>query len=271
MSQLQKTIKYLAIAFALFLLISIISGIMYGFSFLGDIFVKNNQNNTKNLESLEYDQNVLTLDINVASSNISFKKGDAFKVQTNNKYIDSYQEENKLYLTERKNSMFHHKENNELVVYIPNDLIFDKIEIESGAGKMAIEKLSTKQLYLDLGAGKVTINDLTVLEKAKIDGGVGEITIKSSNIHNLDLDMGIGKLFLNSQLRGNNKIDSGVGKMNLLLLGSLSDYSITLNKGLGSSTINHKNMSEDTIYGTGENNLLIDGGIGSIQIDFRES
>ena len=30
-------------------------------------------------------------------------------------------------------------------------------------------------------------------------------------------------------------------------------------------------MSEDTIYGTGENNLLIDGGIGSIQIDFRES
>ena len=49
------------------------------------------------------------------------------------------------------------------------------------------------------------------------------------------------------------------------------DYFITLDKGLGNATINGKNMSGDTTYGTGENKLDIDGGLGSIQIDFIEN
>ena len=49
------------------------------------------------------------------------------------------------------------------------------------------------------------------------------------------------------------------------------DYCIILDKGLGNATINGKNMSDDTTYGTGENKLDIDGGVGSIQIDFIEN
>ena len=49
------------------------------------------------------------------------------------------------------------------------------------------------------------------------------------------------------------------------------DYCIILDKGLGNATINGKNMSGDTTYGTGENKLDIDGGLGSIQIDFIEN
>ena len=156
-------------------------------------------------------------------------------------------------------------------MYVPSDFIFDRVAIESGASKTNIEELYTKQLYLDLGAGKVMINNLTVLENAKIDGGAGETIIKSSNIHNLDLEMGVGRLSLSSKLTGNNKIDSGIGEMNLSLLGTLDDYCIILDKGLGNATINGKNMSDDTTYGTGENKLDIDGGVGSIQIDFIEN
>ena len=49
------------------------------------------------------------------------------------------------------------------------------------------------------------------------------------------------------------------------------DYCIILDKGLGNATINGKNMSDDTTYGTGENKLDIDDGLGSIQIDFIEN
>ena len=41
MKVLQKVIKYLAIAFALLLVFNIISGIMYGFSFIGNILNDN--------------------------------------------------------------------------------------------------------------------------------------------------------------------------------------------------------------------------------------
>ena len=270
MSQSQKIIKYLAIAFALFLTFSIISGIIYGVSFIFDLSNDNSRSITEKLDNLEIDKASSFLDIDVLSSNIKIKKGDTFKIKTNNKYISSREEKNKLYIKERKHNWFHKNENNELIVYIPDDFVFDSVEIESGAGKIIVYELSTKQIYLDLGAGKVKINRLTVFENSKIEGGAGEVLIEHSNIHNLDLEMGAGRLSLISKLTGNNKIESGVGKIALSLLGNIDDYRITLDKGLGSAIIDGKNMSSDTIYGTGKSKLDIDGGVGSIKIDFIE-
>lgn len=268
MSGLQKTIKYLAIAFAVFLTFNIISGIMYGISFLGNIL--NDDNNiTEELKDLETNDDTLLLNISVSSSNIIIKEGDTFKAETNNKYIDSKQDKNKLYIEEKKHKWFQN-DKSELIVYVPSDFVFDGVSIETGAGKVNIEKMSTKQLYLNLGAGKVDINQLNVLENAKIDGGAGEINIHAISIHNLDLDMGFGKLSLSSKLIGNNKIDSGVGKMNLSLKGVLDDYKISLDKGIGAAKINGKTMEDSTTYGNGNNKLDIDGGIGSIDIEIKE-
>lgn len=268
MSRLQKIIKYLAIAFAIFLTFSIISGIMYGISFLGSLVTNEESSITEKLNDLEINDDTLLLDINVLSSNITIKSGDVFKAETNNKYINSEQDKNKLYIQEKKHNLFHN-DNSELVIYIPSDTTFDGVSIETGAGKVNIETLSTKQLYLNLGAGKVEINNLNVLETTKIDGGAGEITINATNINNLDLDMGVGKLSLTSKLIGNNKIDSGIGEMNLSLIGTLEDYKIFLNKGIGQTTIDGKNIKDNNTYGTGINKLDIDGGIGSINIDFK--
>lgn len=268
MSGLQKTIKYLAIAFAIYLVFNIITGIMYGVSFIGHIFQNDDKVISEKFDSIKINENTLLLDINVASSSIIIKNGDTFKAETNNKYIESKQDKNKLYIKERKHNLFNYDKNSELIIYIPNDFIFDGINLETGAGKVNIESLSSKILYLDLGAGKVTINNLNVLEEAEIDGGAGEITITDSDIHNLDLEMGIGKLSLTSKLTGNSKIDSGIGKIDLFLLGTIDDYSITLDKGLGNATIDGDDMVNNKEYGNGFHRIDIDGGIGSIDIDF---
>lgn len=269
MSQIQKIIKYLAIAFALFLTVSIISTIMYGFSFIGDIFNDENKSITEKLTDLKIEDNTLLLDIDVRNSNIAIKRGEIFKAETNNKYIKTKQVNNKLFITEEKHNWF--KNNNyELIVYVPDEFIFDGISIETGASKLNVETLITKKLYLNLGAGKVDINNLKVLENADIDGGAGKIDINASAINNLDLDMGVGEFSLISKLTGKNEIDSGIGKLNLTLLGNKDDYQITLDKGIGSSTIDGKNINDDTTYGIGNNKLDIDGGIGSIQIKFEK-
>ncbi len=265
MSGLQRTIKYLAIAFAIFLTFSIISGIMYGISFIGNLFDDDKNSVTEKLTDLEIDNNTLLLDIDVSSSNIIIKKGDTFKAETNNKYINSKQDNNKLYITEKKHNLVYDNDN-ELIIYIPDDFIFDGVVIDAGAGKVNIEALSTKQLYLNLGAGKVDINNLNVLENAKIEGGAGDLSITATDIHNLDLNMGIGKLSLISKLTGNNEIDCGVGEMNLSLIGTLEDYQISLDKGVGNATIDGSNMKDNNTYGTGINKIDIDGGIGSIKI-----
>lgn len=270
MSSLQKTIKYIAIAFAIFLSINIISGIIYGLSSLENIFHDDNNKVTRKLEELEIKNNASVLNIDVSSVNLIIKEGNYLKAETNNKYITIKQKQNSLSITEKKHHWFSNNKNKELIIYIPTNFSFENVVITAGASKVNVDKLSTNNLYLELGAGKVDINKLIVLKDTEIDGGAGKITIRSGDIHNLDLDMGVGSLSLTSKLTGNNYIDSGVGEMNLYLLGVLDDYRISLDKGIGSATIDGNNMSNDTKYGTGNNKLEIDGGVGSINIDFIE-
>lgn len=266
MSSTQKIIKYLAIAFALFLTFNIISGIMLGVSFIGNIFNDNKSSIAEELNDLEIDNNLLILDVDVSSSNVTIKSGDTFKVETNNKYINTKQDKNKIYIEEKNHNWFN--DNSELIIYIPEYFVFDKVSMETDIGKVNIESLSTKQLYLNLGAGKVDINNLNVIDKAKIDGGAGEINISSTSINNLNLNMGVGKLSLTSKLTGNSIIDSGVGKLDLNLIDTQEDYKISLDKGIGTAKIKGNNIKDDSTYGTGINKIDIDGGIGSINIDF---
>lgn len=267
MSGFQKTIKYLAIAFAIYLTFNIISGIIYGVSFIGSLYDNDKNIITEKLSDLKINSDTLLLDIDVSSSNIIIKKGDTFKAESNNKYISSRQDKNKLYITEKNHNWLN--DNNNLIIYIPADYVMDNVLIDSGAGKVNIEALSTKELYLNLGAGKVSINNLNVLEKTKIDGGAGDIIIDALEVHNLDLNMGIGKLSFNSKLIGKNKIDCGIGKMELFLIGTLDDYEITLDKGLGKATLDEINMKDNNTYGMGINKIDIDGGVGNIDINFE--
>ena len=51
-----------------------------------------------------------------------------------------------------------------MIIYVPSDFTFDRVIIDAGAGKVNIEELSTKELYLSFGAGKAEINNLEVLD-----------------------------------------------------------------------------------------------------------
>ena len=266
MSEIQRIIKYCAIAFALFLAFSIISSIMYGIITFGAIF-ESDHKDYENLSSLKMDENTSILDIDVAGTNLILREGDTLKVETNNKYIKTKQSKNKLYITEKNHNWFKTNKNNDLIVYIPKELIFDGVSIDSGAGKVEIDTLSTKTLYLDLGAGKVTINNLTILNQTEIEGGAGAIEIKNGSLNNLDLDIGAGKLTLTALVSGKSEIDAGVGEVNLNLVGSLEDYRIKLDKGIGSATLNQKKMNDEEVYGNGNNSIDIDGGVGSIKIE----
>ena len=69
-------------------------------------------------------------------------------------------------------------------------------EGQTASVKVVVEALVEDQPTLEApGAGKVTIDKLTVLKEASIDGGAGEVNISNSSINNLDLDIA-SKIFL---------------------------------------------------------------------------
>jgi len=265
MIKTQKLIKYCAIAFAIFLIFNIILGIMYGINSISNIF-NDSESSIGNLKKLDINSNVQVLDIDVSNVNITINKDNNFKIETNNKNINYKIDNNKLFITETKYKFLNKKDSSDLIIYVPNYLTFDSVILENGAGKINIDDLYTKTLYLDLGAGKVKVNNLTVLNDTEIDGGAGEIDITNSEINNLDLDMGLGKLTLTSKITGNSEIDAGVGELNLNLIGNSNDYKIKLDKGIGSASIDGQKMKSETYYGNGSNLIDIDGGVGSINI-----
>lgn len=265
----QKIIKYIAIAIAIFLIINIIGIILTIFAGLGIFFnVKEAITNTENFEEVidNYPiEEITNLDIEINYSKLEIKNGDTFKIECNNEKIYTEKKGNKIEIKE-KNNWFNKQETSNITIYIPGNKIFERTEIEAGAGEINIDKLQTNNLTFSIGAGKVQINELEVFEKAEIEGGAGKADIISGELHNLDLEMGLGELNLTTKLIGNNVIEQGIGKLSINLTDNIENYKIRTSKGLGSITIDGNEVQDGNTYGNGENNIRIEGGMGAIEI-----
>ena len=157
----------------------------------------------------------------------------------------------------------------DVVIYIPKELVFETVDIDTGAGTVDIETLRTDNLILNLGAGETTIKNI-ISNKTKIDTGAGKLRIKSGNINDLDFDMGVGETDITAKLTGTNKIDTGIGNLKLQLLGDKQDYKFNISKGIGEVKIEDKSIIEDQTIGDGKNNIIISGGVGQIKVGFIE-
>lgn len=276
MTTAQKIIKYCAVAFAIFLIITVISIVSSaGYGLLNAIGIINFKENSllENMVTISDDaEEFLSLNLDIKSSNLQIKTGDKFEVKTNNSNIKYSNENGSIKIKEDKvaNWFFGKMDIGELIIYIPENMKqIDEVKINIGAGTVFIEQLNTKNLYLDLGAGNVAIDKLTVSEESKINGGAGNININSGEIANVDLDLGVGNTKIKSDITGNSNINTGVGELNLYLSLDADNYKINVNKGLGKITFNDDKILDDTIIGNGENYIKISGGVGNINIETK--
>lgn len=276
MTTAQKIIKYIATAFAIFLIVTIISAILsgiYGLLCAFGVIHSKKDIITEDLNVISSEvKEVSTLKLELAFTNLEIKTGNSFKVETNNSKISFTENNGSVKIKEEKhNWLMNNKDyTSNLIIYIPEDMIaLDETKIETGAGKINIERLNTQSLYLELGAGDVYIKNLTVTKEAKIDGGVGRTELNSCKINNLKANLGMGEFVFSGKLTGKSEVDSGVGAININLLDSSENYTIDVSKGIGSVTLDGQKLEMDRVYGTGENHLSVDGGVGEIKINFK--
>ncbi len=278
----QKVIKYLAIAFAIFLIVNIIGVILSIIGVIGGIaFFSNTITDVR--EEIIQDQpnysespqvitdniqieNITKFEIDVKYSTLEIKNDDTFKVESNDKNVTCTQRGNELIIKETGNNWLNKKEGNTIIIYIPENKEFNEIDFDAGAGDISIETLTTKDFSFSIGAGKVEINKLNISNEAEIDGGAGKVDILSGEIRNLDLDMGIGEFNLNTKLLGNNNIEQGMGKLTIRLTDNMQNYTIKTVKGMGSITIDGEEAQNNATYGNGQNIVNIEGGMGAIEI-----
>lgn len=272
MTTTQKIIKYLAIAFALFLVISIFS-IIFGLSREIISSINSDKKDSELLE--EYTtisnnvNNIESFKIDISNDDIEIKEGEKFEVKTNDPDVKFYHENSKVKIKTDKTFSWHlsNSSRGTIIIYLPNEFNISELDLNLGAGKIDIDKIFVETLLMDLGAGTMTAKEINVYEKAAINGGAGNINIYSGTINNLNLKLGAGNASIQSDLTGSNTLTTGVGKLNLGLSRSKDNYKFDISKGLGNIILNDFDVSEDILIGDGETKIKISGAVGNIIIN----
>ncbi len=266
MTTAQKIIKYCALALAIFLIVSILTGIVGAVTAIAGLL--NGESLAGEYKTYTLEQNFEKLYIDISAGELEIQSGEQFSLESNHRYLKVIQKNGKLEIRDTRKAIHNvDAKDVKISLTIPEEFWFSNVRISTGAGVVSVERMDTNFLDMDLGAGEVTIGMLNVYKEADIETGAGRFTVEKGLIRGLDLDMGMGEASLAGKLEGDCQIDLGVGKTKLTLSGSLEDYRITLEKGLGEAKLEGKNIENGT-YGSGDVDMEIQGGIGSLEIEF---
>lgn len=253
MTLFQKIVKYCAMAFAFYLVILIVGGLLAGLgglSFLSDRFGDIAESDETKIYPLA--QDISGIEIETGAADCEIVTGEKFQIESNSSRLDINDKNGRLVITDgTRRSVVPVK----IKLYIPSDARINGIELTAGAGKIYAESLVCSSLSLECGAGDVEIAEAVAAVKTEIEGGVGKITIGSGTLTNLDLDMGVGSLDLTGRLLGECDLELGIGDADITLVGSAEDYSINY----------------DSYGDSGKTAVNIEKGIGTVNIDYTQA
>lgn len=279
MTSFQKIIKYGAIAFAIYLSLLIVGMIIFGITIIFGISsgfeMFENRDHFAMVTKWEQEySNITSMKIEVSVCKLVIKKGDTLKVEVSN-VSDQFKceaRENELIIEDKKLNKNIFGIGNitpEVILYVPENIVFEEVTIETGVNDTHIESLKADKVELEMGIGKYQIDELSV-KHAQIEAGAGETNINKAEIEELKLDGGVGKLVLTSKITKTADVDCGVGKVELNLMGIPNDYQIKANTGLGNFKVDGKTIRDNETIGNGAITIKVEAGVGETTVNFIE-
>ena len=100
MTSLQKAIKYLAMAFAVFLIVTIIGGIIAGLAGVSLLFSDRDEDSIGEMQMYAINEDITSLSLSLGRARLQIKTADSFSVESNHKYISVKSEDGLLCITE---------------------------------------------------------------------------------------------------------------------------------------------------------------------------
>lgn len=299
MSPAQKVIKYFSMAFAIALMVGILTGIAAAVSGISMGAHWDEDANYIDL-TLEFDE-VNNLDINNYSGNLYIRPGDVSKVTviaTNIPDTTTIETKGNQTLTiENDDGIFGlfsivgitHEERSEIVIVVPEGFSVDKAKFDNHSGNMKLSGIRTEKLEISGGSGSITGSNLSAsktdisvgsgqlelsyvsLRNGELDGGSGSIRITDSDLANIDFTPGSGSLNVEGSLTGENSIDGHSGSITFELSNRMESYDLKLDAGSGGIWINGEKRNDEDYYGKDAKNIIkIESGSGKVVINFTE-
>lgn len=158
-------------------------------------------------------------------------------------------------------------EGEELII-IANELL--GFETKEQDGKLKIETGSKTWGSKGNASLEIIIPENSIIELLEIEVGVGKCTVSDLKAIKADFDMGVGNLEGSTLEIEDCKINFGIGDVELDFIGNVEDYSVILDKGLGSAKVSGEKYSESEFKNkSAKNKIDADCGVGAIEINFE--
>ena len=140
---------------------------------------------------------------------------------------------------------------------VPYNVFFENITLEIGMGEFESKiPLKCKRSTINVGLGSCSLEDFSVTDY-------------------FETECGMGSLFIQGNLKGNSKIQCGMGTVELITQGNPDDYNYKTQVGMGSVQIGDKTFeglsNKERFSSTAKNYFDIDCGMGAITISFVDT
>ncbi len=273
---LHKLIKLFAFCLAAAIIVGLFAAIVGGITWLD--WITNGGESGGEIEAIWSGDNsdarkITKLEIKTGATSTRLVQTEELNisVETNNKHITTREIGNTLYIEEESHfDLIGAVNAGTTVISIPRTIKLSDVKISVGAGAFTADEIKTASIEFHLGAGKTKVGKLIVTENARIEGGAGSMEIDDGEIHNLRLELGVGKTRVKAKVLGDSKVESGVGRLDLILVGGKDRYKFRVDKGVGTVTIDGVNQSDDAVYGQGNNLIELESGVGAVEVNFAE-
>ncbi len=193
----------------------------------------------------------------------------------NTKKFQSYVEDGCLYVRAVRSGNFNASESNrcEIVLSVPRDLAFDMAEIDLGAGKLELCRITAKKLAIEVGAGQLTGEKLTA-DSAQIEIGAGGIRIEEMDFGSVEAEVGMGNLELNGDVSKDLDVVCAMGNVDIRLNGSESDYNYRIEGAVGNVDIGdtgYKGIAQErTIDNGASRTITVECSMGNLSVQFEK-
>lgn len=206
--------------------------------------------------------------ISMSAGDLTFSGGSEFGVEYDERVISVEDSGDTIAIENRySDPSASQRRKMNVTVTIPPEYVFDRVDIELGAGKLLIRTLTAETFSLQFGAGSATVNDITVTGSAEIQEGAGALSVSSGTLANLTLQCGAGATHLDAALTGDSRINAGFGALDANLTGSEADYTVAFDVDFGVCFYNGDKIARSGSYGEGPNRVNITGGLGIMHIN----
>ncbi len=238
-------------------LILIVSGLLVcglAYFLVGGVFSKFGSNDGRDdLVKYESKGKITSLEISEAAGEVIIQSADTDKITI--EYFDNL-----------KDPLYEVKEENGELEFFRNTkfhLVLFNFSVAEKTTKITVPKDYNGDLKVDLAAGKMVFNDISVkeMELSNASGSMELTDVKADG--DIEIDSASGSVeFTNLFVKGDVSIDNAAGSVEGTIDGSKSDFSISTDVSAGSCNL------EDSSEGSQK--LDIDCAAGSVKIDFTK-